>query len=307
MIKRHLKSGTPIYYASDWIESVCYNYDEHYGDSADVFCINIGVEDLTNIRKENFGNRIVLVNLEHKFPIDEHGQLKYCNEYWTNVYNDIVREIYDEVWDFQIENYAYYKFHKIENKFRFRPLRHTTWFDKYKNECEAKYDIQMECVFDTNTRLWVANTLTQQPYTVQNDIIYKADRITLNITNTDRSDEKFKAKNECRYGFDSPHYDTPCTNNCTRIYEYVCMNKPVIVWDRDKNTSRMYFRDLCTYIEDFNAWNVKLAVSQPPRKDIDDTFRQMTSSDKDYLEYCQNIIRDHCDRTGEQVPDSVMY
>lgn len=309
MIERKLKCGTPIYYASDWIESVCYMYDEHYGDmSENVFCINIGIEDMQSIRKNNPNGKIVLVNLEHKHPIDERGSVPYCNEHWTGVFNNMVRELVDEVWDFQIENFAYFRHHNLESKYRFRPLRYTTWFDKYKTPVEPKYDIQMECVFDTNTRMWVANVLTQEPYKIQGDIIYKmGGRLTINITNTDKSEEKFRAKNECRYGFDAPHYDTPCTSNCTRIYEYVCMNKPVIVWDRDKTTSREYFRDLCTYIDDFSAWNVKLITNQKPRNDIAETYRQMTFSQKDYIEYCGNIIREHCDRTGEKIPDSVMY
>lgn len=309
MIERKLKCGTPIYYASDWIESVCYMNDEHYGNMpGNVFCINIGNEDMQSIRKNNPNDKIVLVNLEHKHPIDERGNVPYCDEYWTCLFNNMVRERVDEVWDFQIENFAYFKFHKLEGKFRFRPLRYTTWFDRYKTPDAPKYDIQMECVFNTNTRMWVANVLTQEPHKVQGEILYRMNgRLTLNITNTDKSDEKFKAKDGCRYGFDAPHYDTPCTNNCTRIYEYVCMNKPVIVWDRDKITSREYFRDLCIYIEDFSAWNVKLATNRKPRTDIAETYRQMTFSQKDYIEYCGGIIREHCDRTGEKIPDSVMY
>ena len=311
MIKSYMPNGTPIFYASNWIESICYMHKEHYDKYPEnVFCINTSIEDMTEILKEKTnGRKLIYVNLEHKCPIDETGNLKYCSQYWTNVFNQMNNMYFDEVWDFQIENIEYFKFHNLAHKYKFRPLRYTSWFDKYKTNDTSEFDIQIECVFDTNTRVWMINQLTNEPARVVNNKIERLDngeRISVNITNTSNSDTKFTAKNLCKYGIDMPHYDTPCTMNCTRIYEYICMNKPVIVWDRDKITSKEYFKDLCVYVEDFNTWNMKTETMKEPRRDVADAYKAMTYSDADYDNYRKAIIEDYEKRTGNIIPDSVM-
>lgn len=311
MIKSYMPNGTPIFYASNWIESICYMHKEHYDKYPEyVFCINTSIEDMTEILKEKTnGRKLIYVNLEHKCPVDETGNLKYCSQYWTNVFNKMIGMYFDEVWDFQIENIEYFKFHNLAHKYKFRPLRYTSWFDKYKTNDTPEFDIQIECVFDTNTRVWMINQLTHEPIRLNNGVVERLDngeRISINITNTSKSDTKFTAKNLCKYGIDMPHYDTPCTMNCTRIYEYMCMNKPVIVWDRDKITSKEYFKDLCVYVEDFNTWNMKTETMKEPRQNVADAYKSMTYSDADYDNYRKAIIEDYEKRTGSGIPDSVM-
>lgn len=308
MIETQMPNGNKIYYSSGWIESIVYQYAEHYSKHTDkVFGINLCIDDIYKVREQHPDKKAVLVNLEHKAPIDQNGQLNHCSKMWTDAYNKMTTDTVHEVWDFQIENWEYYKFHGIENKFRFKPLRYTTWFDKYKKECDNVYELQMECAIDTNTRVKVINQLTTEPIADINGVWYTLkDYISLNLTNTNNSDLKFKAKNECKYGIDFPHYDTPCTINTTRIYEYICMNKPVIVWDRDHISSKKYFGELCTYLNDISAYDIKLLVLQEPRKDVDVIFKQMTYLEKDYDEYRLDILRDYKDRTGITVPDWVL-
>lgn len=311
MIKDYMPNGTPIFYSTKWIDSICHMFKEHYDKYTDnVFCINTGAENMNEILKEKTnGRKFIFVNLEHKCPIDDTGNLAWCNEYWTNVLNNMIDSYFDEIWDFQIENYEYFKIHGLEHKYKFKPLRYTTWFEMYKTDGKHEFDIQLECTFDTNTRIWMIHTITDDPVRFTDYSVERLDdgkRISVNLTNTSDSDIKFKAKNLCRYGIDMPRYDSPCTTNCTRIYEYICMNKPVIVWDRDKITSREYYKDLCTYVEDFNTWNMKLETMKEPRTDIANTYKAMTYSDADYDNYRKSIIEDYSKRTGNIVTDYIM-
>jgi len=307
MEKISMPNGNVLYYASNWIESIAFQYVEHYDSHNDkIFCINSNIQDYEAIAKST-NKKLVMVNLEHKSPIMENGQLQFCSEYWTNAYNKMMKDYTSEIWDFQIENFEYYKFYGEQDKFRFKPLRYTTWFDRHRKEMPSKFEIQMEGVFDTHTRLEMIYNLTLEPVANIDGQYYSyGERVSLNVTNTSNSDVKFQAKNECKYGLDGPHYDSACTNNCTRIYEYVCMNKPTIVWDRDGLTSTEYFKDLCFYIKDFTAFNIKSIVVREPRKDIAESFKQMTFSDKDYDEYRLSIIKDYENRTGNKIPDTVM-
>ena len=308
MIYTTIMNGLPLFYSARHIESVAFMYKEHYHMNKMVYCINTTPGDVPEIKNSIPGGCVpVYVNLEHNCPIDEKGNSPFCEEKWTNEFNASLNS-FDEIWDYQIENYEYFKFHGFEKKYKFRPLRYTTWFDKYRRDEIPLYDIQLETVIDTNTRMWTLMILTQDPVLYKNNKSVRSyDRIRLNLTNTFDSDVKFKAKNFCRYGFDAPHYDTPCTMNCTRIYEYICMNKPVIIWDRNKLTSHEYFKDLCLYMDDLpNSYELGLLLSKPPRTDVADVFKSMTYNDADYDEYRLNIIREYSDRTGIKIPDSVM-
>lgn len=288
-------------------EMVCEHYPKR--DNASVF-VGTSHEDLENYRdggRASSGRLYVHVNLEHKCPVDENGGLPYCNSYWTDKFNGMWG-FFDEIWDFQIENYEYFRFWGFGKKYRFKPLRYTTCLERFVDDNPADYDYQFECVVDTKTREGVMNVLTSMPAREVEPGKYEVDppRLDLLMSNTNNCDLKFSEKSRCRYGMDFPHYDTPCTINTYRIFEYLCMNKPVVVWDRDRLTSREYFGDLCIWLEDFNAWNLKQTAKREPRTDIAETFRQMTYSDKDYDEYRLNIIRDYKERTGITVPDSVM-
>ena len=309
MIYTTIMNGVPLFCSAQHIESVAFMYKEHYQKNKMVYCINTTPFDVSEIMKSiPTGCVPVYVNLEHNCPINEIGNSPFCDMEWTDKLNESLNS-FEEIWDFQIENFEYFKFHGFDKKYKFIPLRYTSWFDKYKTNEKPLYDIQMECVVDTNTRMWTLMILTQDPVRYENGKVFRSyDRIRFNMTNTFDSDVKFKAKNLCRYGFDAPHYDTPCTINCTRIYEYVCMNKPVIVWDRDKLSSHEYFKDLCVYLDDLpNTYELGIPLSRQPRTDVADAFKNMTYNDGDYDEYRLNIIREYSNKTGNKIPDSVMY
>lgn len=304
-------NNLPLYYSAQHLESIVFMLKEHYPHTDNVLCVNIDVVDDVDVvkLKKNIpiGCKLVYVNLEHKHPVDEYGNIPFCHPNYTRMFNDSI-SCFDEIWDFQIENYEYFKIHGLGGKYRFKPLRYTTWFDKYKTTEEPQYDIQLECVVDTNIRVDALRVLTQEPATIINEEIVRSyDKIRLNLTNTFDSDVKFKAKNLCRYGFDCPHYDYACTINNMRIFEYVCMNKPVIVWDYYEISSHEYFKDLCIYINHLeSAYELGKILAKPSRNDVADIFKRISYGDSDYDVYRLNIIRDHCNKTGAKIPDSVL-
>lgn len=297
-------------FASDAIKSAVECHIEHEKDTDSVIMFNTGFDEYYYLHQNNLfeGKKAIYYDLEHKCPIDENGQMSFCSVEWTNNFNKIL-ETYNEIWDFQLENYEYFKFHKLDKLFRFKPLRYTTWFKQFYEDIVPKYDIQLECVVDTQTRMNVFMVLTNEPYRIleDGDVERNNPRISIKMTNTFNAELKLREKNDCLYGIDFPHYDTPCTINCFRIYEYICMNKPVIVWDRDRLSSRNYYGDLCVWVDDFNTWDLKKITQTQPRKDVAETYKQMTYLDKDYDEYRLNIIRDYKNKTGISVPDYVMY
>lgn len=305
----HTDNNNLLCFSSNVIKDVVECFIEHESVSNSVVMFNTGFDEYFYLKQNNLfeSKKKIYYNLEHKYPIDENGQMSFCNKEWTNNFNKILG-LYDEIWDFQLENYEYFKYHNFDKLFRFKPLRYTNWFNQFYEDIVPKYDLQFECKVDTVTRMNVLKVLTDEPYHILEDGSVETNNpsITIKMTNTFDGGLKLKEKNDCKYGVDFPHYDTPSTVNCFRIYEYICMNKPVIVWDRDGLTSRKYFNDLCVWMTYFNAWDLKQIVQTPPRTDVAETFKQMTYSNKDYNEYRLNIIKDYKDRTGIIVPDSIM-
>lgn len=308
---KNCEGGFDVVYNSGWVESAVEMMPEHFSAPKTSVWVNTSYEDMKLMQSRGYvfdDVKYVHYNMEHKCPIDASGNVPYCSEYWRDVFNESLG-FFSEVWDFQIENYEYYRYHGLDSKFRFRPLRYASWFEPRRTDAVSEYDVQIECVFDTRTRLEVICALTNEPVRVYDDGTVRRDppRTSILLTNTGDAALKMREKNRCRYGMDFPHYDTPCTINTFRIYEYVCMNKPVIVWDRDGLSSRKYFGDLCIWVDKMDTWDVKQIVKRPPRTDVAAAFRDMTYSDSDYDTYRLGIIRDYCDRTGKKVPDSVMH
>lgn len=309
--RKPYRNGFEAIFNSVWITAAFEMACEHWNkqDNLSVF-VGTSFEDLDNYKNNGCVSKklkYAYYNFEHKCPIDENGHLPYCNDWWTGKFNEMWG-FYDEIWDFQIENYEYFKFHGFGKKYRFKPLRYTSCLERFHSNGPSDYDFQFECVVDTKTRKEILNVLTSIPTKGVDWDNYEVDLPRMNVlmSNTNNHETKFFEKERCKYGIDFPHYDTPCTINTYRIFEYLCMNKPVVVWDRDKLSSRNYFGNLCIWLEDFNAWDLKQIAKQEPRTDIAETFRQMTYSDKDYDEYRLNIIRDYKERTGITVPDLVM-
>src|SRR5574344_1550417 len=101
MIDTQMPNGNKIYYISGWIESIAYQYIEHYSKHTDkVFGINLHIDDICKVREQHPDKKAVFVNLEHKAPIDQNGQLNYCSKMWTDAYNKMTTDTMHEVWDF---------------------------------------------------------------------------------------------------------------------------------------------------------------------------------------------------------------
>ena len=271
---------------------------EHYMAPGKTIFVNSGIM----YPDEEPDRTTIFYNLEHKYPIDENGHLKYCKPNWTEYVNTRYAKM-DEIWDFQIENYEYFKFHGLGDKFRFKPLRYTTWFERFHTDKESEFEISLECMVDTDTRKKMLEILTSSPFELKGD--NDISRICMKMVNTEDISLKYKEKMNCKYGIDIPHYDTPETYNCLRIYEYICMNKPCIVIDPYEITMD-YFGDLCKYIKDPSFINIKTAAMEEPRKDVAEAFKNMTYEDKDFDAYRLKLIKEYSDKTGTAIPDSVM-
>jgi hypothetical protein len=299
----------PIICSVPAIEGVAYMLKEHFNDKPNrQFTVNTSIEDYDELEKNGeLTDCMVYYNMEHKCKIMWNGQLPFCGSYWTEKNNEMFAK-YDEIWDFQIENYEYFKYHGLGDKFKFKPLRYTSFYEWYRTSEKPQFDIQLECVIDSDIRAVALRNLTDIPMAVDDNgnYVITGERMRINLTNTMESGVKLLAKNNCRYGIDIPRYDVLCTINTFRIYEYVCMNKPVIVWDKYSITSKRYFNDLCIYTKDITAYNINNIIQNEPKSDVADTFKQMTFNDSDYNEYILDIVRDHKDRTGETIPDSVL-
>ena len=303
-----IKDNFYVSFSTNYIKSSVESIIEHYKNSkSSVFIdINNGYEGFVNTTQHFSNFNLIYYDMEHKYPINENGELVRISPYWINVFNEMLN-YYDEIWDFQLENYEYFKYYKLDKLFRFKPLRYTNWFEQFrKKQSEYVYEIQLEMNLTTQFRQNLFSKLTCGPVKQVNGYNILPD-ISINFTNTNDINAKFYAKNNCKYGIDLPSRETPITFNCFRIYEYICMNKPCIVCDPYKITSRKYFNDLCIYMDYLENYDLKQILLKPPRTDIAETFKQMTYSDKDYDEYRLNIIKDYKDRTGISVPDYVMY
>lgn len=311
MIRKIVDGYAPIIYRVCSLEGVSNMIAEHFMDRHDrLVTINTSIDDYAEMdgRGELDGLVVTYYNMEHKCKIDSRGQLPFVGEYWTSLNNEMFGK-YDEIWDFQIEDYEFFKFHGFGDKFRFKPLRYTNWYEQFRADVAPHYDIQFECIVDSDIRKTAMECLTGLPLCVDGDGNYHitGEYAKINMTNTFDCKVKLEAKNHCRYGVDFPRFDYPCTHNTFRIFEYVCMNKPVLVWNRYDITSKLYFGDLCVYMDNFTAYDINNAINETPRTDIAKSFKQMTYSDSDYDKYRLDIVRDYADRTGMVVPDSVLW
>lgn len=93
----------------DLLKSIAEMTVEHYMAPGKTIFVNSGIM----YPDEEPDRTTIFYNLEHKYPIDENGHLKYCKPNWTEYVNTRYAKM-DEIWDFQIENYEYFKFHGLE-------------------------------------------------------------------------------------------------------------------------------------------------------------------------------------------------
>lgn len=248
-----------------------------------LFVISTHGVDVEYINKfRNCGGNVIYYNLEHRYPIMDPStgnptmsMIKYEKEYFG---------IFDELWDFQIENKQYYHILGYDNKFKFIPLRYTTWFEHFITNDPPKYMLEFEATFHTKKRQDLIKIISTNPYVEWAGSYKIANHIDVNI--------KYHEKQDAKFNLDIPQLDFPETINTFRIYESICLNKQCIVYDEYKCGTRRYFDDLCIYLENFTPEILWSTTLQIPRTDVSIKFKEMTFEDHCYKQYIYDIIND---------------
>lgn len=279
-------------FTSDILNPVVLMMKEHYNFNDTWININLTASYGHNLK------RGIYYNFEHVWPFDLYT--KRCHpEFLINTTK--MYKTFDYILDFQIENYERYIVDGFESKFRFAPLRYTSFFKKfdiisYENR---PFDLQFECVIDTDTRQKIFSKLTHDS-NISSLVSY-----TYNLN----YDQKIKTKTMAKYGIDFPHYDESETINTFRIWEYACLNMPVILIDPYNITSTKYFENniVKTFGVDFNPADIKEVCKQYYDYGGENVFEKLTYKDTDYDNYRLSIIKDYCDKTHNTIPDYVMY
>lgn len=271
-------------------------FDEHFIGLESNTIVTTEVVLISTLKQKYSNYKIVLYNIEHKSTVLE-GHPTNCNKYWDDKYREGVSYA-DEIWDFNIENFHYHKLIGAGDKFRFVPFRYTTWFERYKQDIIPSYDIEFEGKFDTPIRKQVLSTLCGETNELK--------KITFKICNTYDPETKLKEKQDARFGFDFPHWDFPETFNAFRVYESICINRQPIIFDPFGVTSKEYFKDLPIYIGHLSPKSIWDATRKEPCMDVAEKFKEMTYTDEAYEQYRRNIVEDFRQRTGMEVPDSVL-
>lgn len=232
------KSGNNGIYADQGLDCIYHMIKEHFFNQSDNIIVTCEMALIPRLKTKYPHHKIILYNLEHKWTILE-GRPANCNKYWDDKYREGVSNA-DEIWDFNIENFPYHNLIGVGDKFRFVPLRYTTWFEQYRQDIIPSYDIEFEGNFDTPIRKQVLSTLCSDTS--------ECNKITFKVANTYDLETKLKEKQDARFGFDFPHWDFPETFNVFRVYESICINRQPIIFDPFGVTSKEYFKDLPIYI-----------------------------------------------------------
>lgn len=297
-----LPNNNNIIWNSDVLKAVVEMCIEHYIPKLkDTFiCVDFSSYDyIMAWKKLHPEQRIIFYNLEHKYPLDENGDPYNSPQQWNAYFKSHI-DMFDEIWDFNIENYGYFDSIGFGEKFRFMPLRYTKWFEQFRKETTPRYDLEFEGIFTRANRLKMIMMLTC-PIGVN-----QTQSLKVKIANTPDPSVKYDEKQDARYCIDYPQYDHPETINSTRIHECICMNRPVIVCDLYKVGSRKYWDDLCIYLEEpltINLWNLTRAE---PRKDVAEVYKNRTYTDESFQQYRKEIKEDFEKIENIQIPDFVL-
>lgn len=290
------KSGNSSIFADQGLDCIYHMIKEHFFNQPHNMIVTCEMALVSRLKAKYPHHKIILYNLEHKSTIWE-GHPANCNKFWDDKYREGAANA-DEIWDFNIENFAYHKLIGAGDKFRFVPLRYTTWFEQYRQDITPSYDIEFEGNFDTSIRKQVLSILCSDTP--------ECNKITFKVANTYNLETKLREKLDARFGFDFPHWDFPETFNAFRVYESICINRQPIIFDPFGVTSKEYFKDLPIYIGYLSPQSIWDATRQEPRMDVAERFKEMTYTDEAYEQYRRNIVEDFRQRTGMEVPDSVL-
>lgn len=298
-----VSNNNNIIWNTDVIKAVVEMCLEHYMPKMKDTCLCVDFSNHAYInawKKIHPEQKIIFYNLEHKYPLDQNGDPNNCSPEWNRMFKNTVPGLFNEVWDFNIENYGFWVTLGMGEKFRFTPLRYTTWFEQFRQNIIPHYDIEFEGLFTRARRLQSLAILT---YPVA---VNQCQCLRLKIANTPDPTIKYIEKQTAKYCIDMPQYDDPETINSTRIHECICMNRPVIVYDAYKVGSRKYWDDLCIYVEKLSTDNIWNITHQEPRTDVADVYKSRTYTDEAFQQYRKEIKEDFEKIDNIKIPDSVL-
>lgn len=299
----YFDNNVDVLWDNDLFKSVVEMTIEHYTpyikDTA--ILINTDASDYDEIvqyKQKHPEQKIILYNLEHKYPVISPGKLNCCTDEWCVIFEKFMTLI-DEVWDYNIENYGYFESIGYGHIFKFMPLRHTSWFTQFiRNDIPKNYHIEFEGAFDTDMRLaCICNLTTPGNY---------GNMISFKLANTQDQVLKFFEKQNALFCLDIPHYNYPETINALRIFECICLNQPVIIFNPYNIGSRKYFENMVVYVDNLTPGAILQAIDKGAPEGVAGQFASLTHNDPDFDVYKRKILEDFRKISGEDIPDSVL-
>lgn len=290
-----------VVFDTDAVKSVVEMFIEHYDRMFEksVISINVGYPTIKPWLVNNgYGDyKFIHYNLEHRWPI---GYVK--NQRWHVNFDTIIEQA-DMVMDFQIENYMYFKSIGQEDKFKFLPLRYTTWFEQFVNhDIKKDYELYFDGGIDTNIRLDVMSVICSIP--CWDEVL---PHIKFLMSNTYDPVVKNTEKQRCKFCLDAPHCDYSQTINCLRIIEGICLDCSTIVYDK-YGESMDYFGDLVytMHPDDFTTFKLKKFVMDTEPNHPASGFKALTYNDASFKEYQKRILHEFTSKYIASIPDSIL-
>jgi len=302
MFNMVFENNVNVLWDNDLFKSVVEMTMEHYVPVIKYAAIFINVNaadfDIVNQYKQDHPEqKIILYNLEHKYPLIAPRKVECCTDYWSSLFERFITLI-DEVWDYNIENYLYFESIGYGSKFKFIPLRYTSWFNQFIHKVPKIYDIEFEGAFDTEIRLECIRKLTT-PGTYGSMIKFK-------LANVQDQAIKFFEKQDSLFCLDMPHYNFPETINALRIFENLCLNQPTLVFDIYQVGSRKYFEDMVMYVDELTQEAILKIVESGVPENVADKFKSLTYNDSDFETYKFSILEDFKRISGEIIPNNII-
>lgn len=281
--------------------------EEHFIKYIHPECI-LDINGCTDI-KSSAGFQYIPYHMERVWPMGVNKPPDKFEEYLVDVWNNAY-----EIWDFNIENYEYFHTKFPNKRWKFVPFRYTTCFEQFQLCTRApRYDIGFTGSIDTPTRFDILHSLTHMHNIPGSDIASTLRKLEFKIINHSVDRYKYDDMHDCKYILDIPHWGVEQTCNMVRIWESLCINSPMIVYD-PYNTTKRYFGDCVITIGDLKTDEIYealfdevwRAIHVEPPFSVADKYKELTYSDEDYKRYCISILQDFRRVSGMDIPNSVL-
>ena len=274
---------------SPLLESVTHTIIEHYNTKEydkTLFSINqfISPEILANERKVGTFTRMIHYNLEH-INLRNKNVNKELDASWGDdeCWGYKSFEMYDELWDFLLENKDYYP-ERLREKFKFMPLRYNTMSESnLLVKSDYKYDLAFLGFFGTVSR---CNMMVRLSSLVKE---HGVSVVTLmGFTKEDIAD----VMSRTRYVLDYPHYSELLNSqNAVRIFDNILMGNDVVCC---MNTDlKMDYFDGLVQTVNLNGGNIVedlyAALQKEPRA-LNEDYRKLTYLDNDYEDWRARLV-----------------